>query len=84
MERRVSTAARTDSNVTADKSVSAGFAINTYQLHYAVGADGGGTVSGVTSQTVNHGGRRYGRHCGPERRAPLCRLERRRPDGRED
>ena len=50
----VLTAARTDLNVTADISVTATFAINTYTLTYAAGANG--TISGTTPQTVNHGG----------------------------
>jgi len=45
---------RTDSNVTADISVTANFAINTYTLTYAAGENG--TISGATPQTVNHGG----------------------------
>jgi len=49
----VTTATRTETNVTADKSVSATFAINTYTLTYTAGA--GGTISGTTPQTVNHG-----------------------------
>ena len=47
-------AARTDSNVTADKSVTAEFAINTYTLTYA--ASSGGTISGASPQTVNYNG----------------------------
>jgi beta propeller repeat protein len=46
------TAARTDSNVTADKSVSAEFSIDTHQLTYAAGT--GGTISGTSPQTVNY------------------------------
>jgi hypothetical protein len=49
----VLTAARTDSSVTANKSVTASFAINTYTLTYAAGT--GGTISGTTPQTVNSG-----------------------------
>jgi uncharacterized repeat protein (TIGR02543 family) len=44
---------RTDSNVTANISVTANFAINTYSLAYTAGANG--TLTGTTSQTVNHG-----------------------------
>ncbi len=40
----VLTAARTDLNVTADLSVTASFAINTYTLTYTAGA--GGTIAG--------------------------------------
>ncbi len=50
----VLTAARTDSNVTANKSVTANFAINTYTLTYTAGS--GGTISGTSPQTVNHNG----------------------------
>ena len=49
----VMTAARTDANVTADKSVTASFAINTYALTYTAGTHG--TITGVKSQTVNWG-----------------------------
>ena len=48
-----STAARTDLNVTANKSVSATFAINTYTLTYTAGS--GGSIVATTPQTVNHG-----------------------------
>ena len=47
------TAARTDLNVTANKSVTAIFAIDTYTLTY--NADSGGSIVGMTPQTVNHG-----------------------------
>jgi thermitase len=50
------TAARTDTNVTANKSVTANFAIDapsTYTLTYTAGA--GGTISGTSPQTVNSG-----------------------------
>ncbi len=49
----ITTAARTDTNVTANKSVTANFAINTYTLTYSAGA--GGTISGTSPQTVNYG-----------------------------
>ncbi len=39
--------------MTANLSVSATFAINTYTLTYTAGANG--TISGTTPQTVNHG-----------------------------
>ena len=45
---------RTDTNVTANVSVTANFAINTFSLSYTAGA--GGTLTGNTSQTVNYGG----------------------------
>ncbi|MDX9893099.1 MAG: choice-of-anchor Q domain-containing protein [Patescibacteria group bacterium] len=44
---------RTDTNVTADLSVTASFAINTYTLSYAAGDNG--SLTGSTSQTVNYG-----------------------------
>jgi hypothetical protein len=44
---------RTDTNVTTNISVTANFAINTYTLTYAAGA--GGSISGLTSQTVAYG-----------------------------
>ena len=44
---------RTDANVTADISVEAEFAINTYSLAYTTGAHG--TLTGEANQTVNHG-----------------------------
>ena len=45
---------RTDTNVTADISVTANFAINTYTLTYTAGPNG--TISGTSPQTVNYGG----------------------------
>ena len=53
----VLTAARTDTNVTANVSVTANFAINTYTLTYTAGANG--TITGTSPQTVNHGGGRF-------------------------
>ena len=51
----VATAARTDTNVMADLTVTANFAIDTYTLTYNAGA--GGTISGTTPQTgVAYGG----------------------------
>ena len=50
----VLTAARTDLNVTGDITVSASFAINQYTLTYT--ANTGGTISGTSPQTVDHGG----------------------------
>src|SRR5206468_4241437 len=44
---------RTDTNVTANISVSASFAINTYTLTYTAGANG--TISGTSPQPVNYG-----------------------------
>ena len=45
---------RTETNVTANVTVTASFAINSYTLSYAAGAHG--SVSGATSQSVDHGG----------------------------
>ncbi len=47
------TASRTDTDVTANISVTANFAINTYTLTYTAGANG--SISGTTPQTVNYG-----------------------------
>jgi uncharacterized repeat protein (TIGR02543 family) len=49
----VTTAKRTDVNVTANISVTAEFAINTYTLTYTAGANG--SITGTLSQTVNYG-----------------------------
>ncbi|AKC82988.1 hypothetical protein IMCC26134_09730 [Verrucomicrobia bacterium IMCC26134] len=43
---------RTDANVTAAKSVTANFAINTFTLTYTAGANG--SLTGTTPQTVNY------------------------------
>ncbi|GAB1477351.1 hypothetical protein MASR2M70_21890 [Bacillota bacterium] len=50
----VTTATRTDTNITANLSVTAEFAVNTYSLTYTAGANG--SITGNASQTVNHGG----------------------------
>jgi uncharacterized repeat protein (TIGR02543 family) len=50
----VTTAARTDTNVTGNISVTASFTINTYTLTYTAGANG--SISGTTPQNVNYGG----------------------------
>ena len=47
------TAARTDTNVTANIAVTATFAITTYTLTYTAGANG--TITGTSPQTVDHG-----------------------------
>jgi len=47
------TATRTDTNVQADLTVTASFAINQYTLTYLAGANG--SITGTTPQTVNHG-----------------------------
>ena len=44
---------RTDTGVTANVSVTANFAIDTFTLTYAAGANG--TISGTTTQTVDYG-----------------------------
>jgi hypothetical protein len=44
---------RTDTNVTANISVTASFAINTYTLTYTAGANG--SISGTSPQTVDYG-----------------------------
>ena len=44
----------TFTNVTANHTISASFAINTYTLGYTAGANG--TLTGTASQSVNHGG----------------------------
>jgi Divergent InlB B-repeat domain len=49
----VLTAARTDTNVTGNITVTANFAINTYTLTY--NHDANGTVTGTTPQTINYG-----------------------------
>jgi hypothetical protein len=49
----VLTAARTDTNLVANLSVTATFAINQYAVNYTAGANG--TLTGNASQTVNHG-----------------------------
>jgi len=45
---------RTDLNVSANKAVTANFAINVYTLTYTSGANG--SIGGTLTQTVNHGG----------------------------
>ena len=47
------TAVRTDLNVTADKTFSATFAVNTYTLTYTAGANG--TIAGTSPQPVTFG-----------------------------
>ncbi|OYV05281.1 MAG: hypothetical protein CFE26_12410, partial [Verrucomicrobiales bacterium VVV1] len=49
----VLTAARTDTNLQANKSVTATFAINQYTVTYTAGANG--TITGSSPQTINHG-----------------------------
>lgn len=50
----VLTADRTDANVTSALSVTASFAINSFNLNYSAGANG--SISGTASQSVNYGG----------------------------
>ena len=50
----VLTASRTESNVQADLSVTATFSITTFTLTYTAGANG--TISGISPQTIIHGG----------------------------
>ena len=54
--------------------MTANFAINTYTLTYAAGANG--TITGTSPQTVNHGASGYGRYRGPFHRVSLRELER--------
>lgn len=49
----LSTASRTDNNVSRDLQLTASFALNTYQLSYSAGANG--SVTGSSTQTVKHG-----------------------------
>ena len=49
----VLTAARTDTNVTADISATASFAIDTHTLTYTAGSNG--SITGTNPQTVDHG-----------------------------
>jgi hypothetical protein len=49
----VLTAARTDSNIVANLSITATFAINQYAVNYTAGTNG--TLTGSASQTIDHG-----------------------------
>ncbi len=49
----VLTAERTDTNIQANLSVTATFAINQYAVNYTAGANG--SITGNTAQTINHG-----------------------------
>ena len=49
----ITTTSRTDTNVTADITVTANFEISQYTLTYTAGE--GGTITGNTNQTVTHG-----------------------------
>jgi len=50
----VATATRSDQNITADLTVKANFAIEQYTLTYLAGENG--SIKGVSTQTVDHGG----------------------------
>ncbi len=50
----ITTASRTDLDVSGNIDVTAIFAIDTYSLHYLIG-DGNGSFAGSASQTVDHG-----------------------------
>jgi hypothetical protein len=50
----VNTPSRTDHKITADITVTANFAIDQYTLTYLAGENG--SINGVATQTVNHGG----------------------------
>jgi hypothetical protein len=50
----VTTASRTDGNITADMSVTAQFVVLSYPVTYTASA--GGTIQGVVEQSVAHGG----------------------------
>jgi uncharacterized repeat protein (TIGR02543 family) len=51
----VATATRTETNITANKSVTANFAINTYTVTFDLAGKGTRSGGGVLSQTINHG-----------------------------
>ena len=78
----VLTAARTDLDVTANVTVTANFAIDTFTLTYTAGA--GGTIEGTSPQTVNYGADGIAGHSRSQHRLPLRRLVGRCPDGCED
>ncbi len=51
----VATASRTDTNITANKTVTANFAINTYTVTFDLSGKGTRSGGGALSQTINHG-----------------------------
>jgi hypothetical protein len=51
----VLTATRMDTNVTADITVTANFAINVYMVIFQTDGTAGATLTGTTAQQVNHG-----------------------------
>ncbi len=71
------TAARTDADVTADMSVTAVFAVNTYTLTYTAGS--GGTITGTSPQTVDHGASGTAVTAVPDTGYHFVGVERRRP-----
>ena len=64
---------RTDTNVTANISVTANFAIDQFTLTYTAGANG--SITGTSPQTVNYGARRHGGHGGARPSLSLRQLE---------
>jgi uncharacterized delta-60 repeat protein len=50
----ITTATRNETNVIANKSVTANFTINSYTVNYLSGANG--SLTGNTAQVINHGG----------------------------
>ena len=66
---------RTDTNVTANISVTANFAINTYTLTYTAGANG--SITGTTPQTVNYDASGTAVTAVPATGYHFCQLERR-------
>ncbi|MCX7001456.1 MAG: hypothetical protein NT106_14360, partial [Candidatus Sumerlaeota bacterium] len=46
---------RMDTNVTADISITASFAINQYTVTFQIDGTPGATIDGVTTQTISHG-----------------------------
>ena len=74
--RRADGRPRTDTNVTANMSVTANFAINTYTLTYTAGADG--TITRHEPADGEPRRQRHGGDGGAEHRLPLRQLERRR------
>ncbi len=57
--------------------MSAVFAVNTYTLTYTAGS--GGTITGTSPQTVDHGCERHRRHAVADTGYHFVGLERRRP-----
>ena len=72
--RRLTANPRTDTNVTANITVTANFAINTYTLTYTAGAERHASPA-YLPQTVNYGADGTAVTAVPEHRLPLRRLE---------